>query len=85
MTEKQIGELGPACRRLSDEFDSLYFDQEEAGEPESVWGKSFQKSRAYAAMAELCEKRSDEALYEALLSLDSNENMIACLTGRLNQ
>ncbi len=84
MIEKQIAELGPTCRRLSDEVDSLYFDQEETGEPESVCGKSFQKSRAYAAMAELCEERWDEALYEALLSLDSNGEMIASLAGYLN-
>lgn len=77
--------LGSTYRELSDQLDTLYFDQQEAGEPESVWSKSFHKSRAYAAIAELCEKRLDEALYEALHSLDSNETMIASLVSSLRQ
>jgi hypothetical protein len=85
MPEKHMAELGSTCRAFRDQFDGLYFDQEEAGEPESVWGKSFQKSRAYAAIVELCEKQWGEALYEALHSLHSNEKMVASLLEDLNR
>lgn len=81
MPENQMAALGSTYRELSDQLDTLYFDQQEAGEPESVWSKSFHKSRAYAAIAELCEKRLDEALH----SLDSNETMIASLVSSLRQ
>ena len=85
MPENQMAELGSRCRKLSDQLDALYFDQEEGGEPESVWSKSFCKSRAYAAIAEFCEKQPPEALYEALHSLKSNDETIASLVSYLSQ
>lgn len=75
-----LAELCRSCRVMSEQSDDLYFDQEEAGEPEALWSVSFHKARAYAALAEFCEGREpqlDEVLYEALQSHADPDRLVA--------
>ena len=85
--EEQRAELGSHCLALSEDFDNLYFEQQEADMSEEVWIPSFHKSRAYAAVAAFCNSTDanlHEALYEALHSADDNSQLLplvrACLT-----
>lgn len=77
-SEEQRARFGSHCLALSERFDNLYFEQEEAGMPEEIWGSSFHKSRIYAAIAAFCssDENLHEALYEALNSADDNSQLL---------
>lgn len=67
---ERLPELCHYLRIKSVQSDELYLEQEEAGESEAVWGIHFHRARAYAAMAEFCERVDPSSLevvlYEAL-------------------
>lgn len=76
---ERLAELCDFCKVKSAQSDELYFEQEEAGEPEAVWGLHFHRARAYAAMAEFCESNDpqlEEVLYEALQSQADPDRLI---------
>lgn len=93
--EKKVGSeardaLRARLEKSSEHHDNLYFEQEQAGEPSSVWSRNFYLARAYSSAATMCLDDLDleEALYEAFHALeDSSEvvTQVATLLGSREQ
>jgi hypothetical protein len=62
----------------AEQEDELYFESEEAGEPESVWSPHFHLARAYSSIISLCEDNVcyEDFFYEAFHSVNNFRSIL---------